>query len=83
MHNDSSCDVKQLEADVRRIEGIVIGLHGDNKRFFRTYPLSRPSPGRMRGREWLEQFEKWYPDIEVIFPSEHLTLAELRIRHSP
>lgn len=75
--------LSELAAQIKAIEGIVVGLESDDlRKLYRRYPLSYASPGRMRGREWLEQFAKWYPDVDVTFPSEHLTLAELRIRYS-
>lgn len=76
-------DLRQLEADIRKVEGIVVGLDGDQDRLYRPYPLSRPSPGRMKGREWVEQFERLYPDLDVTFPSLHLTLQDLRTRYEP
>lgn len=71
-------DLKQLAEEIRKVEGIVVGLDGDPGQLYRPYPLSRPSPGRMKGREWVEQFERLYPDVDVTFPALHLTLQDLR-----
>jgi len=44
--------------------------------------MSIASPGRMRVSDGLEQFGKWYPEIDVTSPPENLTLGELRVRYS-
>jgi hypothetical protein len=74
--------IGELAAMIKQIEGILVGLECRTQTRFRPYPMSIASPGRMRVSEWLEQFEKWYPEIEATSPPENLTLGELRVRYS-
>lgn len=74
-------NLEELKAQIKAVEGLVVGLRCSKPISIKPYPLTRPSPGKMRGREWIEQFEGWYPDVELTFPSEGLTLAELRMRY--
>jgi hypothetical protein len=75
--------LSEIEAQILQIEGFVVGLDSaDVTKLYPKYPMSIASPGRMRGYEWLEQFSKWYPDVDVVFPAERLTLADLRVRYT-
>ncbi len=80
---DGLVSMDELAAQVKEVEGIIVGLESEAEDLVRAYPLTRPSLGRMRGAEWLAQFKKWYPGIDVTFPSEGLTLADLRRRTWP
>jgi hypothetical protein len=80
--NKVAVDVRQLERQIEKVEGIIVGLTDRQSRLHKPYP-TRPSPGSMTGREWLIEFTRMYPDLDVEFPAEHLTLSQLRVRHAP
>lgn len=77
-----SADLRQLERQVAAVEGIVVGLSDESNGLYKPYP-SRPSPGNMTGSEWLLEFSRRYPGVDVNFPARNLTLAQLRIRITP
>lgn len=77
-----SSDLRQLERQIAAVEGVVVGLSDECNGLYKPYP-TRASPGNMTGTEWLLEFSRRYPSVEVEFPARNLTLAQLRIRTTP
>ncbi|MHB1109036.1 MAG: hypothetical protein ACYCZU_01765 [Devosia sp.] len=73
----------ELAAEIEFIEGFPVWLKCEDKRYFKPYPTRYASPPNMRGREWVEQFEKLYPDVDLTFLDEARFLGELRKKPAP
>lgn len=75
--------IEKLENQILEIENLKVTIESDvsdSDLFIKDYPIKNGSPGNMMLDEWVEQFNKLYPELEVYIDASNLSLTDLRRR---